>query len=273
MRTTLEDPAGSEYPIRVFSATVVAEGQPLILHLGEVLRKMSDREFFEMCQMNQDWQFERTSDGDLIVSVLPRRTVEEYLALERDSQERHEYLDGELHLMAGESPEHGTICTNISGQLYNQLRGKNCQAFSKDTKIESGPAPQSGRTTKGSFFYPDLVVVCGEPKFRDYHRDVLINPTVIIEVLSPTTEAFDRGAKWIRYQTWLLTLSDYLLVSQETPQIDHFRRSEGGEWRYSLVQGIEGVVSLDSINCKLHLADVYDRIVFGTNPPQMLREE
>jgi len=200
-------------------------------------------------------------------------SVEEYLALERESPQRHEYLDGEIHLMAGESLEHGAICTNITGQLYNQLRGTDCQAFSKDTKIESGPPSQTVDTTKGSYSYPDLVVVCGEPKFRDEHRDVLVNPTVIVEVLSPTTEAFDRGAKWIRYQTWLPTLSDYLLVSQETPQIDHFRRSEGGEWRYSLVHGIEGVLTLDSIHCRLQLADVYDRIVFETKPPQMLREE
>ena len=200
-------------------------------------------------------------------------SVDEYLALERESQERHEYLDGEIHLMPGESPAHGSICTNISGELYVQLKGKDCQVFSKDTKIRSGPAGQSSHTTKGSFSYPDVVVVCGDLKFHDERRDVVVNPTVIIEVLSPTTEAFDRGAKWIRYQTWLLTLSNYLLVSQETAQIDHFRRCENGEWRYSLVQGIEGVLTLDSIDCKLQLADVYDRIVFGMDTPQIVSEE
>jgi Uma2 family endonuclease len=104
-------------------------------------------------------------------------STEEYLVIERGSAERHEYLDGHVYAMAGESPEHGTICTNIGGQLYNQLRGKDCQAFSKDMKVRSGLNPQSGRTSKGFFSYPDLLVVCGEFRFTDEHRDVLLNPT------------------------------------------------------------------------------------------------
>jgi Uma2 family endonuclease len=114
-----------------------------------------------------------------------RHSVEEYLALERESEERHEYLDGQIYAMAGESPEHGAICTNIGGQLYAQLRGKRCQVFSKDMKVRSGPAPKLGQTTKGLYSYPDLLVVCGGLKFHDEHRDVLVNPAVIIEVLSP----------------------------------------------------------------------------------------
>jgi len=108
-------------------------------------------------------------------------TPAEYLARERENAERHEYLDGEIYAMAGESPEHGAICTNIGGQLYNQLRGRDCQVFSKDMKIRSGPTPpQTVRVQKGLYSYPDLVVVCGELKFHDERRDVLINPTVII---------------------------------------------------------------------------------------------
>ena len=146
-----------------------------------------------------------------------RYSAEEYLVLERESEERHEYLDGEIYAMAGESAEHGAICTNLSGQLYNQLRGKDCQVFSKDMKVRSGPSPRSGHRPKGLYSYPDLSIVCGELKFHDEHRDVLLNPTVIIEVLSPTTEAFDRGEKWARYQIWLPELSDYLPVSQSKP--------------------------------------------------------
>ena len=200
-------------------------------------------------------------------------SVKEYLALERESEERHEYLDGEIHAMAGESPEHGSICTNITGQLYTQLRGKDCQVFSKDTKVRSGSARQSSTTKRGSYSYPDLVIVCGDLQFHDEHRDVLVNPAVIIEVLSPATEAFDRGEKWIRYQTWLLTFSDYLLVSQAKPQIEHFRRRGSAEWHYSRAHGIEGALSLDSIGCTLQLADVYDRIVFGIDTPQIMGEE
>ena len=175
--------------------------------------------------------------------------------------------------MAGESLDHGSICTNITGQLYSQLRGKDCQVFSKDTKVESRPTPQTSHTTRGSYSYPDLVVVCGELKFHDEHHDVLLNPTVIIEVLSPATEASDRGEKWIRYQTFLLTLSDYLLVSQSKPQIEHFHRRGTAEWRYSLIDRLEGVVSLDSIGCTLQLADVYDRVAFGMDTPHILSEE
>jgi Uma2 family endonuclease len=170
----------------------------------------------------------------------PRYTVEEYLALERASEERYEFLDGQVYLMAGESPAHGTICTNISGQLYNQLRGKPCQVFSKDMKVRSGPQPQSPDESRGLYTYPDLVVVCGEPQFHDEYCDVLLNPTIIIEVLSPATEAFDRGEKWSRYQTWLPSLTHYLLVSQSKPQLEQYLRQPNGGWFYSLVKGLEG---------------------------------
>lgn len=189
-------------------------------------------------------------------------SVDEYLALEREAEDRHEFLDGEIYQMAGESPEHGAICTNIVGQLYNQLRGRDCQAFAKDMKVRSGPTPKVNYRPKGLYSYPDLVVVCGELKFHDERRDVLLNPTVIIEVLSPTTEAFDRGEKWVRYQTWLPEFSDYLLVSQSKPQLDHFHRQASGAWVYSLANDLEKSVRLDSIKCVLSLTDIYDRIVF-----------
>jgi Uma2 family endonuclease len=201
-----------------------------------------------------------------------RYSVGEYLASERESEERHEYLDGQIYAMAGESPERGAICTNIGGQLYAQLRGKSCQVFSKDMKVRSGPAPKLGQT-KGLYSYPDLVVVCGELKFHDEHRDVLLNPAVVIEVLSPTTEAFDRGEKWARYQTWLPELTDYLLVSQTKPRIDHFQRRAGGEWVYSLVNSLEDSLRLDSVGCVLQLTDVYDRIVFPVEESEDPGEE
>jgi Uma2 family endonuclease len=199
-----------------------------------------------------------------------RYSPEEYLALERESEERHEYLDGIIYEMAGESPEHGTICTNIVGQLYNQLRGKPCRVFSKDTKVRSGPAPRLGRGYKGLYSYPDLVVVCGELKLLDKRGDVILNPSVVIEVLSPTTEAFDRGEKWLRYQTWLPALTDYVLVSQTAPHIDHFGRLPDGPWIYTPALGLESSVRLDSVGATLQLADVYDRIVF---PPEEEPEE
>ena len=128
--------------------------------------------------------------------------------------------------------------------------------FSKDTKVRSGPSPKLGQTTRGLYSYPDLLVVCGELKFHDEHRDVLLNPPVIIEVLSLATEAFDRGEKWARYQTWLPEFTDYLLISQTRPRLDHVHRRAGSEWLYSLVNSLEESLRLNSIGCVLQLADV-----------------
>jgi Uma2 family endonuclease len=125
-------------------------------------------------------------------------TVAEYLAFERSADERHEYLDGHLYAMAGESLNHGIICTNLAITLGAQLRGTPCLLLSKDMKVRSSPLPQTPRFRKGLFSYPDLVIVCGEPLFHDAHRNVLLNPKVIFELLSPSTEAFDRGSKFLR---------------------------------------------------------------------------
>lgn len=191
-------------------------------------------------------------------------TEDEYLALERASQERREYLDGQIFLMAGESPAHGDICTNSSGQLYNQLRGGSCRVWSKDSKVRSGPIPKSRYSTQGLYSFPDLVVVCGEPRFLDEHRDVLINPKVIIEVLSPTTEAFDRGEKFLRYRTYLDSLTDYVMVAQSQPLIEHLTRDQNGQWVIAATAtDLSQSIVLSSIGCTLRLSDVYDRIVFG----------
>ncbi len=190
-------------------------------------------------------------------------TVEEYLALERASEERHAYLDGQIYAMAGESPEHGDICSNLVIDVGAQLRGRPCRVWTKDTKVRSGPLPQTRRIFKGLFSYPDLVIVCGEPQFHDAYRDVLLNPTVIIEVLSPNTEAFDRGEKFRRYRIFNPSLSDYVLVAQDQPLIEHFVRQEHGQWLLAAsVSDLSGSVSLASIQCTLPLTNVYDRIVF-----------
>jgi Uma2 family endonuclease len=200
-------------------------------------------------------------------------SAEEYLMLERKSEERNEYLDGQIYAMAGESPEHGAICVNLTRIISTHLLGKPCQVFSKDMKVRSGPIPKRGYTTKGLFSYPDLIVVCGELKFHDERRDVLLNPTVIIEVLSSSTEAFDRGEKWLRYQTWLPELADYILVSQTQPLIEQFRRELDGKWIYSFVKELESSLHLSSIDCTLQLAEVYDRVVFPVEEPGSLDEE
>jgi Uma2 family endonuclease len=192
----------------------------------------------------------------------PLYSIEEYLALERASEERHEYIDGYIYAMAGESGEHGDICTNLGGILYSQLRDTNCRARSKDTKVRSGPTPKHTRSREGFFSYPDLVVICGEPQYHDEHTDVILNPAVIIEVLSESTESFDRGEKFHRYQVWNPTLTDYLLVSQTAPIIEHYSRQPDGSWSYKIYQGLDRSFTISSIVCELRLADVYDRINF-----------
>jgi Uma2 family endonuclease len=197
--------------------------------------------------------------------------VEEYLTLERQCEERHEYLDGLIYAMAGESPEHGIVCVNLTRIVSTQLLGTPCQVFAKDLKVRSGPAPGSRRLTKGLFSYPDLVVVCGELEFHDKHRDVLLSPTVIIEVLSPTTEAFDRGEKFWRYRSHLPSLTDYVMVSQSIPLIEHYVH-RAGEWVLSTVSGLENSLEIASIGCSLRLTDVYDRIRFPQKPPPVKRK-
>ena len=192
-------------------------------------------------------------------------SVEEYLALERSTQERHVYLDGAVHQMAGESNAHGIISTNVTGILHAQLRGTPCQARTKDLKVRSGPQHPRPGSRKGLFSYPDIVVVCGELRYLDGRQDVLLNPTVIIEVLSPSTGDFDRGDKFRRYRFYLDTLRDYVLVEQNLAHIDHYRRQDNGEWVLASATGLENSIYLASTNCRLNLAEVYERVEF---PPE-----
>lgn len=194
----------------------------------------------------------------------PLYTVDDYLLLERISNERNEYLDGQIFAMASESGEHGIITVNLVMIVATQLKGSLCQARTKDTKVRSGPEPKPGCSSSGLYSYPDLLVVCGEPEYHDDHTDVLLNPAVIMEVLSPTTESFDRGEKFTRYQTWNSTLCDYLLISQHRPQIEHYTRLPDNSWSYRRASGLEAQVIIPSIDCTLRLLDVYDRLTFAT---------
>lgn len=193
----------------------------------------------------------------------PTITEQQYLAIERAASERHWYLDGELYAMAGESPEHGDVTANLVIVVGSQLKGSPCRVRTKDTKVRSGPVLSAGETKRCLFSYPDLVVICNEPEYLDEHKDVILNPNVIMEIWSGSTEAFDRGEKFFRYQTWNPTLTDYLLISQDQPRVEHYTRQPDGTWIYRHILGLDAAVAIPTIGCTLKMADVYDRITFA----------
>lgn len=171
------------------------------------------------------------------------------MALERPSEIRHEYLDGTVYAMAGESPEHSIICFNLASTIGPKMRNQNCQGYSPNMKVRTDQS--------GLFAYPDLMIVCGKAEYHDNHRDVLTNPTVIFEVLSRSTAAYDRGEKSLRYRTHIASLKDFVLVAQDKPHLDHYTREPDGSWAHSGISGLDAILVLDSIDCQLSLADIY----------------
>ncbi|MBZ0279322.1 MAG: Uma2 family endonuclease [Anaerolineae bacterium] len=187
--------------------------------------------------------------------ALPKQvwTEAEYLAFERTSDTRHEYHQGEIFEMVGASLNHNRIVMNTSGSLFNQLLQRPCEIFSNDMRLKI-PATRL-------YTYPDIVAVCGEPQLADDEMDILLNPVLIIEVLSPSTETYDRGKKFQDYRT-ILTLQEYLLVAQDAHRVERFLRQPNGEWLLTDAIGLDAVLDLPSIGCSLALADIYQKIVF-----------
>lgn len=176
---------------------------------------------------------------------------EEYLAQERAGDTKHEYRHGEVVAMAGASREHILITGSTYVSLYGQLRKRPCEVYAADMRLKIG--------TGWKYVYPDITVVCGEPRFVDDYVDNLLNPTVIIEVLSPSTEAHDRGEKFDYYRA-IESLREYLLISQDRYHIDHFVRQDDGSWVLRAADGLEAAVTLLSIGCTLALAEVYEKV-------------
>jgi Uma2 family endonuclease len=189
---------------------------------------------------------------------IPQRyTLEEYLVLERLAEGKSEYLEGQIVPMTDHGPEHTAITANITISVGGQLRDTLCHTVASEIKIRTAPTEL--------YAYPDLIVFCGEPRFHDHHRDILVNPTVLFEVYSPSTEAYDRGRKFACYQH-IESLTDYVLIAQEEPRIEHFFRQTENTWLLTIATGREAEIPLDSIDAVLHLSDVYDRVSF-TSPP------
>jgi Uma2 family endonuclease len=196
--------------------------------------------------------------------TIPLYSLDDYLDFERKAEFRHEYLDGQIYDMAGESLEHSTICANLIGELHGQLKGKPCRTLSPNMKVLSGVYARG--QTRGLFSYPDLTVVCGAPQFHDERRDVLLNPSLIVEVLSPSTELFDRGEKFHRYRETLPSLQAYLLVSSQQSMLELYQRQVQNIWLYAAASGLDAVLSLPIIGCELSLAAVYERVEFPPTP-------
>ena len=191
------------------------------------------------------------------MSALPKQfyTPEEYLRLERAAGYKSEYFAGEIVAMAGAKRKHNLIGSNITTSLNTQLREKPCEVYASDMKVQADKARQ--------FSYPDVVVVCGEPQFRDNQDDVLQNPTVIVEVLSPSTEAYDRGEKFLCYRR-LDSLQEYVLVTQNERRVEQFTKQSDGSWR--MTETTAGNFELESVGCTLSLDDIYNKV---TSEPQV----
>ncbi len=187
-------------------------------------------------------------------------TPEDYLNFERRSDARHEFIDGEIFAMAGESLSHSRVCMNLAREVGNALKDKKCEPLSPNMKVRT--------STASLFSYPDLTIVCGEPQFHDRKKDVLTNPQVIFEVLSPSTAEYDRTTKFQKYRMGNETLIDYVLVSQDKPFVEHFVKQTDGNWIYRSYCLIDDVLNIEKIKCALNLREIYDRVEFEIQPDE-----
>jgi Uma2 family endonuclease len=179
-------------------------------------------------------------------------TVEEYLAMERAGDAQHEYIDGQIYLMTGGTGNHSMIAVGAASNLFAQLDDNRGRVFQSNMPV---------KIRTGVYTYPDISVVCGAPLYEDEVRDTLLNPTVIIEVLSPSTEKYDRGDKF-HFYTSLETVQEYLLIAQHTHCIEQYVRQPDGKWLYAKAVGEDAVIELPSINGTLRLATVYRQATF-----------
>ncbi|MCA9889494.1 MAG: Uma2 family endonuclease [Anaerolineae bacterium] len=178
-------------------------------------------------------------------------TVEEYLVYEQETGIKHEYIDGDIYAMSGGSGDHALIMMNCGIEIGSQLRGSSCRAYSSELKV---------KISETKFVYPDLSVVCGEAKYADEQRNILTNPTLVVEVISPTSASYDRGDKLDYYQS-VPSIMTYLILEQEAAKA-HLYTREGEKWLFQSFFGLEAVIPLEAINCRLSLDEVYRGVDF-----------
>ena len=188
------------------------------------------------------------------MSSLPkhRYSTEEYLAIDREADYKNEYVAGEIFAMGGASPKHVLIAGNTAREFGNRLRDTNCQVYSAYLRIQAD--------LDNVYYYPDVVVVCGRPEYRDSRRDTVTNPLVIVEVLSPATRNYDRGDKFAHYRR-LDSLREYILIDQEACHVEHFVRKEG-IWEFSESDDCQGSLVIPTLNIAIALTEIYAKLEF-----------
>ncbi len=189
-----------------------------------------------------------------VAQDITRLSEADYLRLERQAEVRSEYFDGEMFAMAGGTREHSLIAINLAREVSNQLKATNCVAYNTDLKVKV--------EATGLFTYPDVSVVCGDQRFLDEEEDVLLNPNLVIEVPSDSTEAYDRGKKFEHYRQ-IPSLREYLLTSQTEPRIELFSRQPNGEWNLKEAAGLDASLELASLKITLRLAEVFAKVKFA----------
>ena len=192
-----------------------------------------------------------------ISAVQTYLSPEEYITLERKAiptydTVRSEYVKGKIVAMSGASRAHNLISGNFFGELRNRLKDSGCEVYANEMRVST--------PSTSSYFYPDVVVVCDEPRFEDDVFDILLNPIVLVEVLSLSTEAYDRGEKFSHYRQ-LESLKEYILVSQDRVNVERYLRIQD-EWRYTYYQDLNDVLPISSIQCELPLLEIYERVTF-----------
>ncbi|MGE0084421.1 MAG: Uma2 family endonuclease [Desulfococcaceae bacterium] len=180
-------------------------------------------------------------------------TKEEYLEMEAQALEKSEYYSGEIFAMAGGSRNHSIICINLAWALREAVNRKECTAFDSSMKVDI--------KEPDAYVYPDLSVVCGDIEFPENSTDIICNPVLVMEVLSPGTESFDRGKKFCYYRS-IPSLREYVLISQSEPLIERYFMENKGRWIYAVSNGLEDVLALQSLDSNIFLKDIYQKVVF-----------
>lgn len=180
-------------------------------------------------------------------------TLQEYFNLEKSSESRHQFCEGKVQELQGETANHSRIVGNLAVFLRSSFNSKTCEVFSINLRVK----------VKNNFFtYPDVFVICGEIDFYENRQDTILNPKIVFEVLSESTKDYDRGTKFLLYRS-LESLTDYVLVSQSEVRIEHFHKNDKGIWSLKEIVSLEEIFSLSSPSCEIPVKEIYERVDFS----------